>query len=79
MMSSLKTRLLVGLGLPAIATLAGVPVLDRVSFTLFGLPAVLNWFFLWYVLTSGCLAACWFLHDRTAPDTSADTSDAGTH
>jgi len=68
MMSSLKMRLFVGLLLPAIATLLAVPVLDHVQFTLFGMPAVLNWFFLWYILTSGCLAACWFLHDRHAPE-----------
>jgi hypothetical protein len=70
MMSSLRLRLFVGLGLPTIAIALMVPLLDRVHRTILGMPFILAWLFAWYVLTTLCLAACWFLHDRTAPDES---------
>ncbi|NVN41235.1 DUF3311 domain-containing protein [Ameyamaea chiangmaiensis] len=67
-MSSLPWRLLVGLGVPFVGVVVCLPLVDKVPRYFFGMPAVLDWMFLWFGLTSACLAACWFLHDRTAPD-----------
>lgn len=31
-----------------------------------GVPFIFMWIFAWFVLTSGCLFACWMLFDRRA-------------
>lgn len=55
---------LIGLVLPFVAVVGGVAVLggSRASFA--GIPLVYFWMFLWFVLTTVCLAASWFFFDR---------------
>lgn len=55
---------LVGLVVPFVAVVGGVAVLGRSEFSVAGIPIVYFWVFLWFVLTSVCLAASWYLFDR---------------
>lgn len=55
---------LVGLVLPFVAVVGGVAVLGRSEFMVAGIPIVYFWVFLWFVLTTVCLAASWYLFDR---------------
>ncbi|MDQ4003263.1 MAG: DUF3311 domain-containing protein [Actinomycetota bacterium] len=56
--------LLVGLVIPFVAVVGGVAVLGRSELLVAGVPVVYFWVFLWFVLTSVCLAASWYLFDR---------------
>lgn len=56
--------LLVGLVIPFVAVVGGVAVLGRSELSVAGVPVVYFWMFLWFVLTTVCLAASWFLFDR---------------
>ena len=55
---------LVGLVIPFVAVVGGVAVLGQSQTLIMGIPAVYLWVFLWFVLTSVCLAASWYLFDR---------------
>ncbi len=50
--------------LPFVAVVGGVAVLGRSQFMVAGIPIVYFWVFLWFVLTTVCLAASWYLFDR---------------
>jgi hypothetical protein len=54
----------VGLVIPFVAVVGGVAVLGGSETTVAGIPVVYFWMFLWFVLTTVCLAASWFLFDR---------------
>jgi len=55
---------LVGLVTPFVAVVGGVAVLGRSPSLVMGVPVVFFWVFLWFVLTTACLAASWYLFDR---------------
>lgn len=55
---------LIGLVVPFVAVVGGVVVLGRSELSVLGIPIVYFWIFLWFVLTSVCLAASWYLFDR---------------
>jgi Protein of unknown function (DUF3311) len=55
---------LVGLVVPFVAVVGGVAVLGPSSALVAGIPVVYFWMFLWFVLTTVCLAASWFFFDR---------------
>ncbi|MBM9400281.1 DUF3311 domain-containing protein [Gluconacetobacter azotocaptans] len=61
-------RILVGVGIPFVAVDLALPVLDHVGGTVLGFPTVVFWLFAWFILTSVCLSAVWFLHDRRRTD-----------
>lgn len=65
---SAAARLGVGLGIPVAATLALVPVVGLVHGTVLGFPAVIAASLAVFALTSGCMAICWLVWDRKAPD-----------
>ena len=54
----------VGLVVPFVAVVGGVAVLGGSEALVFGMPVVYFWMFSWFVLTTVCLAASWFLFDR---------------
>ena len=56
--------ILVGLVIPFVAVVGGGAVLGQSQTLVMGIPAVYFWVFLWFVLTSVCLAASWYLFDR---------------
>ena len=55
---------LVGLVIPFVAVVGGVALLGRSEIMVAGMPIVYFWVFLWFVLTSVCLAASWYFFDR---------------
>lgn len=55
---------LVGLVVPFLAVVGGVAVLGRSQALVFGMPVVFLWIFAWFLLTSACLAVCWYVFDR---------------
>jgi Protein of unknown function (DUF3311) len=55
---------LVGLVIPFVAVVGGVAVLGPSQSLVLGIPVVYFWVFLWFVLTSVCLAASWYFFDR---------------
>ena len=54
----------IGLVIPFVAVVGGVAVLGRSEAVVLGMPVVYFWVFLWFVLTTLCLAASWYLFDR---------------
>lgn len=56
--------ILIGLVVPFVAVVGGVAVLGGSGATVIGIPVVYFWLFLWFVLTTVCLAASWFFFDR---------------
>ena len=61
-------RLFIGLGVPFIAVVAMLPVVNEVTFTLFNIPFLYLWMFSWFILTSACLGICWLCFDRHRPE-----------
>jgi hypothetical protein len=57
-------RLFIGLGIPFLAIVPTIPLLSRLDWLVFGVPAEVAWLFFCIPLTSACLAVCWFGHDR---------------
>jgi hypothetical protein len=55
---------LIGLVIPFVAVVGGVAVLGRSQSLVMGVPVVFFWVYLWFVLTTACLAASWYLFDR---------------
>ncbi|MCA1729118.1 MAG: DUF3311 domain-containing protein [Actinobacteria bacterium] len=66
---------LVGLVIPFVAVVGGVAVLGRSEALILGIPIVYSWVFLWFVLTSVCLAASWYLFDRKYYDSEEDLGE----
>jgi hypothetical protein len=48
---------------PFAAIVLALALINQVSFTVHNVPFVYLWMFGWFVLSSGCLGACWFLFD----------------
>jgi hypothetical protein len=61
-------RVFIGLGVPFIAVVAMLPLVNEVSFTLFNIPFLYLWMFAWFILTSACLGTCWLCFDRHRPE-----------
>ncbi|BDD91258.1 DUF3311 domain-containing protein [Pandoraea sp. XJJ-1] len=57
-------RWFIGLGLPYLGVVGMLPWAASVDRYVLGVPFIYGWIFLWFVLTSGCLALCWALFDR---------------
>jgi hypothetical protein len=68
---------LVGLVVPFVAVVGGVAVLGGSQSLVMGLPIVFLWVFLWFVLTTVCLAASWYLFDRRYYEGEDDLRDTG--
>lgn len=64
-------RLALGLGLPVLLVVPTIPLLSRLPFVWLGLPVAAWWLFACIPLTSACLAACWWWHDRHLPGDEA--------
>ncbi|MNU11528.1 hypothetical protein D3C72_2594640 [compost metagenome] len=45
-----------------------LPWVASVERFVLGVPFIYAWIFAWFVLTSGCMLACWLLFDRHAAD-----------
>lgn len=69
--------ILVGLVVPFVAVVGGVAVLGRSDLSVAGMPVVYFWVFLWFVLTSVCLAASWYLFDRKEFEDEGEFEEAG--
>jgi hypothetical protein len=54
----------IGLVIPFLAVVGGVAILGRSQSLIMGIPVVYGWVFLWFVLTTLCLATSWYLFDR---------------
>ncbi|SCU75225.1 conserved hypothetical protein [Cupriavidus necator] len=61
-------KLFIGLGLPFIGVIGMLPWVATVERFVLGVPFIYAWIFAWFVLTSGCMLACWLLFDRHAAD-----------
>jgi hypothetical protein len=61
---SFGIRVCIGLGIPFLAIVPTIPLLSRLDWLVFGVPAEVAWLFCCIPLTSACLAFCWFGHDR---------------
>ena len=61
-------RVFIGLGVPFIAVVAMLPLVNEVKFTLFNIPFLYLWMFSWFILTSACLGTCWLCFDRHRPE-----------
>ncbi|QYY29829.1 MULTISPECIES: DUF3311 domain-containing protein [Cupriavidus] len=59
-------KLFIGLGIPYIGVIGMLPWVASVERFVLGVPFIYAWIFLWFVLTSGCMLACWWLFDRRA-------------
>lgn len=59
-----KRSLLVGLGVPVVGVLGGLPLVSDTDATVAGMPLLFFWLFAWCPLTSVCLWLCWWLFDR---------------
>jgi uncharacterized membrane protein len=68
---------LVGLVVPFVAVVGGVAVLGGSQSLVMGFPIVFLWVFLWFVLTTVCLAASWYLFDRRYYEGEDDLRDTG--
>jgi hypothetical protein len=53
----------IGLVVPFVAVVGGVAVLGGSRALVLGIPMVYFWIFLWFFLTSACLAASWYFFD----------------
>lgn len=53
----------VGLVVPFLAVVGGVAVLGRSQALVLGMPVVFLWIFVWFLLTSVCLAVSWYVFD----------------
>lgn len=55
---------LIGLGIPFVAIVVVLPFVSDTTIRVFGVPFLFFWIFLWFPLTSLCLAIAWFCFDR---------------
>jgi hypothetical protein len=67
-MMSPTTRIIVGLGIPFLAVIPTVPLLNHLPVAPFGIPIGLLWLFAAIPLSSLCLAICWWGRDRDLTD-----------
>jgi len=65
-------RIVIGLIVPFIAVDLLIPLVNAVEVRVFEMPFVFTWLFCWFILTSGCLAICWFCFDRLQEDSDLD-------
>lgn len=73
----LTAKLVIGLVVPFIAICLLIPLINDVEINILNVPFVFIWMFGWFILTSVCLAICWFGFDRhradeTLPDAKPD-------
>jgi hypothetical protein len=68
---------LVGLVVPFVAVVGGVALLGRSQSLIMGIPVVFFWVFLWFVLTTVCLATSWYLFDRAYYEGEDDPTEEG--
>jgi hypothetical protein len=61
-----RWSLVVGVLIPAVAVLVGVPLTAGSTFTVFGIPLVFAWLFAWLPLTTVCLWLSWRFFDAPA-------------
>jgi Protein of unknown function (DUF3311) len=61
-------RILIGLVVPFVAINLLIPLVNAVDVRVFEIPFVFLWLFCWFVLTSVCLAICWYGFDRHRAD-----------
>lgn len=61
-------KLFIGIGIPYIAVVGLLPLINSIQWTVLGVPFTYVWMFLWFILTSVCLSICWFCYDRHADD-----------
>jgi hypothetical protein len=61
-------RFFIGLGVPFIAIVGMLPVVNKVAFTFFNVPFLYLWMFSWFILSSVCLGICWLCFDRHRPE-----------
>ncbi|CAA9460986.1 MAG: hypothetical protein AVDCRST_MAG14-2441 [uncultured Rubrobacteraceae bacterium] len=66
---------MVGLVIPFVAVVGGVAFLGRSEIMVAGMPIVYFWVFLWFVLTSVCLAASWYFFDRKDFEDEEETEE----
>ena len=66
---------MVGLVIPFVAVVGGVALLGRSEIMVAGMPIVYFWVFLWFVLTSVCLAASWYFFDRKDFEDEEETEE----
>jgi hypothetical protein len=66
---------LVGLVIPFVAVVGGVAFLGRSEIMVAGMPIVYFWVFLWFILTSVCLAASWYFFDREDFEDEEETEE----
>ncbi|AIO43849.1 MULTISPECIES: DUF3311 domain-containing protein [Burkholderia] len=59
-------RYLIGIGIPYLGVMGVLPWVAAQDRYVLGVPFIFMWIFAWFVLTSGCLFACWMLFDRRA-------------
>ena len=66
--------LVIGLVIPFVAVVGGVAVFGGSRVLVLGMPVVYFWIFLWFVLTSVCMAVSWFFFDseQFADDEATD-------
>ena len=57
-------RVIIGLGIPFTAIVILLPFVNMIRFTIWNIPFLYLWLFAWFVLTSLCLAVCWFGFDQ---------------
>lgn len=55
---------LIGLGIPALALLGGIPLVSNTSVYVFGVPLLFFWTFCCFPLTTLCLWVSWRFFDR---------------
>jgi hypothetical protein len=60
----MMARVLIGLGIPFLGILVALPWAASIDKYVLGVPFVYAWSYLWFLLTSLCLALCWLLFDR---------------
>lgn len=59
-------KLFIGLGIPYTGVIGLLPWVASVDRYVLGVPFIYAWIFLWFVLTSVCMWACWYLFDRAS-------------
>lgn len=64
MISRQLGSLIVGLFIPFIAVIGGIPLFRTLDVSILGFPILYFWMFLWFPLTSVCLWISWYAFDR---------------
>lgn len=54
----------IGLIIPFVGVIAGIFIFRYEEFFIFGFPVLYFWLFLWFILTSICIACSWHFFDR---------------